>query len=56
MPCEHDHLLVPGPRIEMRWGTGPTQICAKCGAWRSMLHVPGPWRTEPLPVVTNGER
>lgn len=53
--CKHDDLLVPGPRVDMRWGTAPTQICAKCGAWRTMLHVPGLWHTDPIPPMQTGD-
>lgn len=45
-PCEHKSVH-DGPRVEMRWGTAPTQVC-DCGMWRINLHVPGVWRAPPI--------
>lgn len=48
--CRHQvHKRREGPRVPMRWGTGPTEIC-ECGAWRNTLHTTGPWiLNEPYP-------
>ena len=46
--CSHPEREVrEGPRVPMRWGTSPTQVCT-CGAWRLTLHGPRPWRTDSL--------
>lgn len=45
---EHYHTTIEGPRIPLRHGTAPTQICAACGAWRMNLHVPGQWRGDDI--------
>lgn len=45
-PCTHPRAKIkPGPRVPGRWGSHPTEVC-ECGAWRSTLHVAGPWRTD----------
>lgn len=54
--CEHPpEKLSDGPRVPLRWGSGPTQVC-ECGAYRTMHHKPGPWlpgppHTEPDPEL-----
>lgn len=46
MDCQHpEQKLRVGPRIPMRWGSSYTQHC-ECGAWRTLLHVPGPWQSK----------
>lgn len=46
--CAHDRVLT-GPRIPLRWGTAPTEVCSDCGAWRTTHHQPGRWRQGPFP-------
>jgi len=44
--CQHpEQKLRVGPRIPTRWGSSSTQHC-ECGSWRTLLHVPGPWRSK----------
>lgn len=33
-----------GPRLPLRHGTSPSEICMQCGAYRLTLHTPGPWK------------
>lgn len=50
--CTHPpEAIAQGPRIPLRWGSGPTEVCRRCGAWRSTLYVPGPWRPGPVWVA-----
>jgi len=35
-----------GPRVPLRYGTAPSEVCRKCGAWRTVLHVPGDWHED----------
>jgi hypothetical protein len=47
--CDHPEAdLRDGPRVPMRWGSGPTQVCSLCGSWRNTLHTPGPWLRPPI--------
>lgn len=47
--CGHpEGDIVDGPRVPMRWGSGPTQVCGLCGWWRNTLHIPGPWFAPPI--------
>ena len=51
--CSALHDPVDGPRIPARWGTFPTQVCAKCGMWRIHPSVgPNDWQ----PATTLQER
>lgn len=44
-PCTHPtHVRGNGPAIPMVYGSGSTEVCDRCGFWRSTLHTPGPWR------------
>lgn len=46
--CRHPKSLCKaGPRIQARWGSFPTQVCA-CGAWKTVGHK-AKWKTEPIP-------
>jgi hypothetical protein len=51
-PCEHKSVH-DGPRIEVVYGTAPTQVC-DCGMWRTMLHLPGPWQASTMPPADSG--
>lgn len=46
---------MPGPRIPLVHGSSPTEVCAGCGQWRTVLHVPGPWRSENLDAVAKDD-
>jgi len=44
--CKHPkRVRFNGPRVPAYYGSAPTEICAKCGRWRSTLHNTGPWQT-----------
>lgn len=46
-PCSHKRGDIgPGPRIPRVYGDGPTEICGRCGMWRTAWETPGPWRDE----------
>lgn len=46
--CNHPPSSVrEGPRIQLRWVSGPTDVCGLCIGYRCTLHVPGPWRQWP---------
>lgn len=50
------HLRISeGPRVPMRWGTGPTDVCLDCGAYRVTLHTVGPWNPGPPPTEADYE-
>lgn len=45
--CRHPRGTIgAGPRIPRVYGTGPTEVCGACGAWRTAWETPGPWRPE----------
>lgn len=49
--CRHPHReRVAGPRVSMRWGTYPTQVCRVCCAWRFDPSVASP-RARFLPAA-----
>ena len=48
MDCDHpENKLRVGPRVPMRYGSAYTQHC-ECGAWRTLLHVPGAWQPKEM--------
>lgn len=53
--CDHDERdRRQGPRVPLVHGSGPTEICTICDAWRVVLHKPGPWRNPPI-AAADGE-
>lgn len=44
-PSEHRK---PGQRVPLRYGSAETEVCAACGAWRTLAHGPGRWNTTPI--------
>lgn len=40
--CTHEWVN-EGPRIPLRWGSGATEICTDCGAWRQTRVPNEPW-------------
>ncbi len=46
--CRHPKGTIgPGPLIPRVYGSGQTDICGGCGAWRTAFGgAPGPWRPE----------
>jgi hypothetical protein len=50
--CDHPpESIAPGPRVRLRWGSGPTEVCGRCGAYRVTLHSPGPWEPGPTTPI-----
>lgn len=47
MACPHQDRE-EGPRVPLRWGSAPTEVCRQCGAYRTMHHGPGRWQPGPL--------
>lgn len=43
--CEHQPK--EGPRIPLRFGSSPSEVCVHCGAYRMMLHTVGQWQEGP---------
>lgn len=43
--CSHTYP-VPGSRIPRVYGTGPTEHCMACGAWRPAWFPNAEWRSE----------
>lgn len=41
--CGHT-FPVPGPTIPRVYGTGPTECCLACGAWRPAWFANAQWR------------
>lgn len=41
--CLHD-VFEDGPRVPLRYGSAPTDVCVMCGAWRTTHHVLGHWQ------------
>jgi hypothetical protein len=41
--CTH-YSTETGPRVPLRYGSAPTQVCRLCGSWRTVHHVMGLWR------------
>lgn len=44
--CFHDAIEL-GPRVPLRYGSAPTEVCKDCGAYRTMHHTPGRWQSGP---------
>lgn len=49
LQCQH-RKTTDGPRVDLRWGTGPTEVCDDCGMWRTTHHKPGVWQNSPVPL------
>jgi hypothetical protein len=47
--CPHAETK-EGPRMPLRYGSGATEVCIACGAYRVNLHGFGPWHKGPLEV------
>lgn len=51
--CEHDQVQ-PGPDLPRLYGSWASEVCSRCGAWRTMGHVNrshlSEWKTGPMPV------
>lgn len=41
--CPHEWVN-DGPRIPLRYGSAPTEVCTDCGAWRDIRPPVGAWR------------
>ena len=50
--CGHNPEFVKeGPKVALRWGSGPTEVCGACGMYRTMHHKPGPWLPGPVKPI-----
>lgn len=52
--CSH-YQTTDGPRVPLRWGSAPTEVCKLCGCWRTMHHKPGPWLNPPISTERDDE-
>lgn len=51
--CNHPPTDVkPGPRIILRYGSCPSEVCERCGAYRLILHGVRAWQPGP-PNITD---
>lgn len=45
-----NHDPQPGPRVPARYGTFSSDVCARCGWYRTTSHGTGYWRPGPVPT------
>jgi Lar family restriction alleviation protein len=52
--CDHPaEKVVPGPRVEARWGSHPTEVCTQCSSYRVGVSPASPWKPGPLNIKQN---
>lgn len=53
--CKHKRRS-DGPRLPLRWGSAPTEVCKDCGCWRSTFGHGRPSAWEPKSTLARALR